>query len=66
MSWTRNDRLAATADVDIRTLDDLLHALRQGSFSRLVVAGTEAGLETATDKCEDAANVMESFLIKHA
>ncbi len=24
------------------------------------------GLETATDKCEDAANVMESFLIKHA
>ena len=24
------------------------------------------GLETATDKCEDAANVMESLLIKHA
>jgi predicted phosphate transport protein (TIGR00153 family) len=24
------------------------------------------GLETATDKCEDAANVMETFLIKHA
>jgi hypothetical protein len=23
-------------------------------------------LETATDKCEDAANVLESILIKHA
>ena len=22
-------------------------------------------LETATDKCEDAANVMESFVVKH-
>jgi uncharacterized protein Yka (UPF0111/DUF47 family) len=24
------------------------------------------GLETATDKCEDAANVLETFLVKHA
>ena len=24
------------------------------------------GLETATDKCEDAANVLEAILIKHA
>jgi uncharacterized protein Yka (UPF0111/DUF47 family) len=24
------------------------------------------GLETATDKCEDAANVIEGILIKHA
>jgi len=24
------------------------------------------GLETATDKCEDAANVLEGLLIKHA
>ena len=25
-----------------------------------------AALETATDKCEDAANVLESILVKHA
>jgi uncharacterized protein Yka (UPF0111/DUF47 family) len=25
-----------------------------------------AAMETATDKCEDAANVMESIIVKHA
>ena len=25
-----------------------------------------SALETATDKCEDAANVMESIIVKHA
>jgi predicted phosphate transport protein (TIGR00153 family) len=73
----RNMRAIADACVRINSIENQADDVFDKAVSQLFDYEKDAvtlikykevlfGLETATDKCEDAANVLESILIKHA
>jgi hypothetical protein len=73
----RNLRLIAESCVRINSMENQADAVFERAVADLFEYEQDAkviikykevlsALETATDKCEDAANVLESILVKHA
>ena len=73
----KNLRLIAESCVRINSMENQADAVFERAVAdlfeyeedaKVIIKYKEvlAALETATDKCEDAANVLESILVKHA